>query len=131
MAPQRALVSSLLRSAGRSAPARASLRSASTPLTCCSRAHLSTTTTQCTWRAAAVAGRAYPRATGASSTGKLYYSTEKSGGEESLNSRKWEFPDITRQIEVNQELEKTGKDVTSAGEHKVIFVGTQISPLPP
>jgi hypothetical protein len=61
-------------------------------------------------------------------SGKLHYSTEKSGAAE---SRKWEFPDITRQLEVNQELEKTGKETTSAGEHKVIFVGMHILPSPP
>jgi hypothetical protein len=122
MAPQRALVGSLLRTAARSTPAaRASIRTAST---CCSRgANLSTRA----WRATTVSGRTYPPAASASLSGKLHYSTEKSGAAE---SRKWEFPDITRQLEVNQELEKTGKETTSAGEHKVIFVGTHILHLP-
>jgi hypothetical protein len=101
-APRRALTSTLLRAA-----AQASLRAASRPaIFAPARAAI---TTSGAWRALAA-----PRTT----AGVRWYSAENE-----TKSRNYSFDDVQEQLNVNDELEASGKEETKVGKRKAIFVG--------
>jgi len=100
-APRRALTGTLLRAA-----AQSTLRAAARPAIFVPAR--TATSTSGAWRALAA-----PR----TRTGLRWYSAENES-----KSRNYSFDDVQEQLNVNDELEASGKEATEAGKRKAIFV---------